>query len=70
MAAVHPVVRSLDDMPGPSGLPILGNFLDIDLEAFHQCLEQWCDEFGPIYCFRMGPRRIAVVSDPDVQKRM
>ena len=70
MAVVHPVLRSVKDLPGPRGLPFVGSLLDIDFASFHQRLERWCDEFGQIYRFRIGPRSIVVLAEPEALKRM
>ncbi len=70
MAAVRSELRAVAAMPGPRGLPLLGNIHEIDLEVFHQRLERWADEFGNLYRFRMGPRSIVVTSDADTIKRM
>jgi len=56
--------RSLDDLPGPSGLPLIGNIHQIDPTRLHLVLEAWAAKYGPIYQFRLGPRRIVVTSDP------
>jgi cytochrome P450 len=70
MSAVQPVVRPVAALPGPRGLPLLGNLLEIRFDEFHRCLERWCDDFGPIYRFRIGPRSIVVVAEPEAIKRM
>ena len=56
--------RSLDDLPGPIGLPLIGNIHQIDPTRLHLVLEAWAAKYGPIYQFRLGPRRIVVTSDP------
>ena len=58
--------RTLADLPGPRGLPMIGNVLQIDSMRFHQTLEGWAREFGPMYRFRGGPRELVVVSDPAI----
>ena len=70
MAAILSELRPVSAMPGPPGLPVVGNFLQIDFQSFHQCLERWAAEFGPIYKIRLGPRSIVVSSDADTIKRM
>lgn len=70
MAAVQTKLRAVSAMPGPRGLPLIGSLHEIDLEAFHQCLERWADQYGNLYRFRMGPRAIVVTSDADTIKRM
>ncbi|MBV9289572.1 MAG: cytochrome P450 [Hyphomicrobiales bacterium] len=56
--------RSIDDLPGPPPLPVLGNLLRIDPARVHLVLEGWAAQYGTIYQFRLGPRRIVAVSDP------
>ena len=57
-------VRQLDELPGPPGLPVLGNFLQIKLARFHLVLERWAAEYGPTYQLRIGKRRVIVIADP------
>ncbi len=62
-AATATRLRAIDALPGPSGLPLLGNLLQIDPPRFHLQLEQWCREFGPLFKLRAAGRRILVVGD-------
>ena len=56
---------------GPPGLPVAGNLFQVlPLDSFHDTLERWADRYGPLYRMRIGPMRMAVVSDPDTVKRM
>ena len=70
MVAVQTPLRSYDDLDGPPGLPLLGNLLQLRFDRFHAILEAWADRYGPLYRIRIGPRRLAVVSDPDTIRRM
>ena len=56
--------RTLDDLPGPKGVPIFGNARQIDTMQFHLSLERWAQEFGPLCKVRFGSRRLLIVSDP------
>lgn len=56
---------TLNDLPSPKGLPVVGNFFDLDFSRFHLIVEKWCDELGPAYTFKVGPRRILCLSYPD-----
>lgn len=51
----------MDHLPGPAGLPLVGN-IGIDTARFHQQLEQWAREYGPLYRMRMMDRRFIVTS--------
>lgn len=65
-AAVTPaavVALPLDALPGPRGLPVIGNLHQLNRRAFHLTLEHWAERFGPIYAFRFGRRPMAVVAD-------
>ncbi|MDN8613463.1 cytochrome P450 [Variovorax ginsengisoli] len=55
--------RHIDDLPGPSGAPLIGNLLQIETSRMHQQLEQWCREFGPFFKLQMGRRRLLIVGD-------
>ncbi len=58
-----PTLRRIQDLPGPRGLPVLGNLLQIETPRMHQQLEAWCAEFGPFYKLKLGSRLILVVGD-------
>lgn len=55
--------RRIADLPGPKGIPLLGNLPQIDSMQFHRVLENWAIEFGPYYRIRLGRRQMLVVSD-------
>ncbi len=55
--------RSVDSLPGPKGIPVFGNALQIKSHQMHQQLEAWARQYGPYYRLRLGSRRIVVVAD-------
>lgn len=59
-------LRQFDDLPGPRGVPVFGNLLQIDSTRVHQQVEAWCEEFGPVFKLRLGKRRIVVVGDHEL----
>lgn len=62
--------RKFRDLPGPVGLPFIGNLHQVRFERLHLVLEEWAERYGPIYRMAMGPRPHAVVSDPGAIRRM
>ena len=62
-ADAPPVLRRFEQLPGPHGIPWLGNALQIDAPRFHQQLEQWRLEFGPLFKLQIGNRRLLAVAD-------
>jgi len=56
-------LRRVRDVPGPRGVPLLGNTLEIDFDKFHAVLERWASIYGNVYQLRLGPRRGLVVGD-------
>ena len=63
--AVTAPPRRVRDLPGPRGLPLLGNALQIERERVHQQAEAWAREYGPVYRFRIASREFVVMSNPD-----
>jgi cytochrome P450/nitrite reductase/ring-hydroxylating ferredoxin subunit len=56
--------RRIADLPGPPGLPLIGNLHQIDVHSLHGNLERWADEYGPVYHYHFGMRPVVAVSDP------
>ena len=55
--------RRLDDLPGPRGVPVLGNLLQIDAPRMHRQLEDWCAEFGPFFRLKLRKTTMLIVGD-------
>jgi cytochrome P450/nitrite reductase/ring-hydroxylating ferredoxin subunit len=56
--------RTLDDLPGPRPLPLVGNLHQLKAATGHLTLEEWSRRYGPTYQLRMGLRRTVVTADP------
>jgi len=57
--------RSIRDLPGPRGLPLVGVAHRMLTTPLHQVIEQWCERYGPVFAFKLGSRTVVVVTDAD-----
>ena len=55
-------LREIDDLPGPAGLPLVGNLFQVRATRLHQVLERWRRQHGDYYRFRLGKRRFVVIA--------
>lgn len=60
------VTRELADLPGPRGIPIVGNMLQLTLDRVHLDVEQWARRYGSMFQFRMRKRHVLVVADHEL----
>lgn len=65
-APISAPVRRLSELPGPAGVPLLGNLSQLDLPRMHAQFEAWSAVHGPSYRVRLGRRDVLVVSSPEV----
>ena len=63
-SAPNAATRSLDDLPGPNGWPLVGNMHQLDSTKVHLVLEEWAGRYGSIYQFRMASKRVVATTDP------
>jgi cytochrome P450 len=61
--APRTATRTLRDIPGPRGLPIVGNALQLELTRVHQVFEEWVREYGPLVRYRVAGRNALLVAD-------
>jgi cytochrome P450 len=66
MHAIAAAPMRIADLPGPPGLPVIGNAHQIRLARFHEQLEAWRRDYGDVYRVRLWTRRFVVVADPQV----
>lgn len=66
MSAVAPAAaRRIEDLPGPPGLPLLGNLLQIERGRLHQSAERWSRIYGELFRFRIGSRQFLALANPE-----
>jgi cytochrome P450 len=63
-------LRSLDQLPGPPGVPLLGNALQIDPRECHRLWGSWAERFGPLFVFSVGSTRILTVADAEMIQQL
>ena len=56
-------------LPGPKPLPVIGNLLQIDRNAFHQTLEGWAAQYGELFVYRVGGRAAFATSNAELANR-
>src|SRR5437870_6355473 len=58
--------RALTTLPGPRGLPLVGNLFQLKGTQLHTILEHWADIYGPLYTFWLGRKPVVVLAAPDL----
>ncbi|WP_374580570.1 cytochrome P450 [Pseudoduganella sp.] len=56
-------LRQLANLPGPAGLPFLGNALQLRPKKVHADVEAMVHRFGPLFRLRVGRQQALVVAD-------
>src|ERR1700712_102139 len=59
-------LKHVSDLPGPPGLPLLGNSLQVSPSTMHTVLERWAVEYGSPYRYRLGPMVVTVWTQADL----
>jgi cytochrome P450 len=68
--ALQGKLRSIDDLPGPRALPILGNLHQLEKGAGHRSIEAWSRRYGSYFRLQFGQRTMLVVTDPPAIGKM
>jgi cytochrome P450 len=63
-------LRSIDQLPGPPGLPLLGNVLQIQPRECHRIWGAWAERYGALFVFRVGATRILTVADAELIQQL
>ncbi len=56
-------LRQPADLPGPRGIPVFGNALQIKPQRFHLQLEQWARTYGSTYRLKLGRDTVVVTGN-------
>lgn len=57
--------KRLSDLPGPRGLPLVGNAFQIDPSRMHLIAEEWHRRYGECFRFRIAHRQFLAISNPE-----
>ena len=57
---------TIDQLPGPHGVPILGNLLDLDTPNPMETIIGWGLQWGPIFRVSVPGRDLVIVSGADL----
>ncbi len=64
IATCNPVTQ----LPRPAGLPLIGNIASLKLSKLHLVLENWAQQHGDLYHFRVFNQKHVVIACPDLIK--
>jgi len=59
-------LSNISDLPGPKGLPLIGNLLQLDIKKIHRMLEGWSEQYGKRYRIKLGGKDVVVISDTEL----
>jgi cytochrome P450 len=62
--------RTLSQLPGPKGLPILGNLLQLDTNKLHLILEKWSVLYGEVYKFNIANITVVAISNSELIQKI
>lgn len=60
-----PGIIEMDQLPGPKGVPVLGNLLELNPKKLHRILENWSNEYGSIFKIKFATRHVVVITKPE-----
>ncbi|PKH51694.1 hypothetical protein CXF68_13820 [Tenacibaculum sp. Bg11-29] len=66
MTKINTLPRTLNDLKTPKGSFILGNLKDFKKKNKHRILEEWAKQFGELYTIRLGPLKVLVSANTDL----
>lgn len=64
-AQVAKTIRTIDNLPQPKGVPVLGNLPQFKAENKPKMLEKWSREVGSIYRISLLGKKFVVSTNPD-----
>lgn len=62
-------IRRWSDLPGPKGVPLLGNALQLKEDLFHLQFEEWAKTYGPQCGFKLGTIPVFLIADANLSHK-
>ncbi len=66
METTNESIINLSDLKTPKGSFLLGNLKDFKKKNKHRILEKWAKDFGNLYTIKLGPLKVLVSADLEV----
>ena len=63
-------LRTPAELPGPPGIPLLGNLAQLTHRQNHLVQEKWSEQYGPIICFRLAQWEFVAFADSESVNRV
>ncbi|XP_028710942.1 cytochrome P450 2A9-like isoform X2 [Peromyscus leucopus] len=54
--------------PGPTPLPYIGNYLQLNIKDMYSSIKELSERYGPVFTIHLGPRRVVVLYGYDAVK--
>ena len=54
------------ELPGPPGLPLLGNLHQVKFPQLHTWFEKQATEYGDVFKVKLGPEKLTVIARPEI----
>ncbi len=62
--------RKLEELPGPNGIPLLGNALQMKPRECHRIWGEWAEQYGKLFVFKLGTTKVLCVADAELIQRV
>jgi cytochrome P450 len=62
--------RPISALPGPSGIPLLGNLFQVDRVKPHVTFNQWGEVYRPIFRFNLASKKFVAITEHEVIQQL
>lgn len=61
---------TLQELPGPKGIPVFANLFNLYLNSLHSQVEQWADEHGDVFHLNLAVSNFLCVTRPSLIQKI